>query len=126
MIIKIVSTLLILVLILAGYLYYTDWRNDQQSKEFARYAGAIAETSVAAELYRNNQDSFFIARDSILNKYALSRDDLLRFKNKYKGKEYEWAVFWDKVVLISDSLVAYQESLLAVPEKSQIDSANIK
>jgi len=121
-ILRIGLTILAILLITAGYLYYSDLQHEKRDIEFERYAGVIAETSIAAELYRNDADSFFIVRDSILKKYSLDINDMYRFRKKYVGKEYLWADFWDKVVLITDSLINYQESLLQIPIDTLPDS----
>jgi len=123
-VLRIGLAILIALLLVAAYLYYSDYQQEKKAIEFARYAGAIAETSVAAELFRNKPDSFFIVRDSILSKYSLTTDDLLRYKKKYIGEEYQWAEFWDKVVLISDSLIEYQESLLHISSDTLPDTAD--
>ncbi len=122
LILRIGLTILIIVLALAGYFYISDYQRDKRAEEFAKFAGVIAETSITAELYRNDSDSFLIVRDSILNKYAVSINDLLMFKKRYRDQEHYWAEFWDKVVLISDSLIAYHQVQLRLPKDSLIDS----
>lgn len=118
MILRIGLTILIITLAVAGYLYFSDYQRDKRLEDFAKYAGVTAETSIAAELYRNKPDSFLIIRDSILNKYGVSINDLLMFKKRYRGDEHYWSEFWDKVVLISDSLIKYHQDRL----RQQFDS----
>ncbi len=113
---------MIIALAVAGYFYFIDYQRAKRAEEFAKFAGVTAETSVAADLYRNDSDSFLIVRESILNKYAVSINDLLMFKKRYRGQEHYWAEFWDKVVLISDSLIAYHQVRLNLPKDSLIDS----
>ncbi|RKX19024.1 MAG: hypothetical protein DRP51_08145 [Candidatus Zixiibacteriota bacterium] len=122
LILRIALTILVLTLAVAGYFYYSDYQRDKRSEEFARFAGVTAETSIAAELYRNDSDSFLIVRDSILNKYSVSINDLLMFEKRYRGREHYWAEFWDKVVLISDSLITYHQERLKLSKESRIDS----
>ncbi len=124
MILRIVLTILIITLVVAGYYYFSDYQETKKSAEFVKFAGVVAETSIAAELYRNNSDSFLIARDAILNKYAVSINDLLMFKKRYRGDEFQWAEFWDKVVLVSDSLIAQQQIRLRQPIDSLPDSTD--
>ncbi len=115
---------MVITLVVAGYYYFSDYQENKKTVEFAKFAGVVAETSIAAELYRNNSDSFLIVRDSILNKYAVSINDLLMFKKRYRGDEFQWAEFWDKVVLVSDSLIAQQQIRLRQPIDSLPDSTD--
>ncbi|MCP4704202.1 MAG: hypothetical protein GY865_06305, partial [candidate division Zixibacteria bacterium] len=112
MILRISLTILIITLLTAGYFYFSDNQESERLKDFDKFAGVTAETSIAAELYRNDSDSFLVVRDSILNKYGVSMNDLLMFKKRYRGDEYYWAEYWDKVVLISDSLIAHHQARL--------------
>ncbi len=124
MILRIVLTILVVTLVVAGYYYFSDYQETKKTAEFVKFAGVVAETSIAAEFYRNNSDSFLVVRDSILNKYGVSINDLLMFKKRYRGDEFQWAEFWDKVVLVSDSLIAEQQALLRLPMDSLPDSTN--
>ena len=124
MILRIVLTILVITLVVAGYYYFSDYQEKRKNAEFAEFAGVVAETSIAAELYRNDSDSFLIVRDSILNKYAVSINDLLMFKKRYRGDEFQWAEFWDKVILVSDSLIAQQQIRLRQPIDSLTDSTD--
>lgn len=110
---------------MAGYLFISDNLENKRVEEFAQFAGVTAETSVAAELYRNDKDSFLIVRDSILNKYGVSINDLLMFKKRYRGEEYYWSEFWDKIMLISDSLIKYHQARLRQQKDSVADSSQI-
>jgi len=65
---RIIGVLVLAALIVTGYLWIKDWKEHRLQIEYRRYAGAITETSVAAELYRNKKDSFPVVRDSILRK----------------------------------------------------------
>lgn len=124
MILRIIITLVIIAVIVGGYFYIDDRLEKKRVEEYRRYAGVIAETSVAAELYRNKKDSFLVVRDSILNKYSLTQQQLLDFRDRYQGDERRWAEFWDYVVEISDSLIAYQESLLKTPPDNDSGAAS--
>lgn len=105
-----------------GYFYYTDNREAAEGRMFRHYASVIAETSVAAELYRNHEDSFLVARDSILARHAVSLDQMRVFKESLAGDEGKWAKFWDYVVEISDSLISYHELRLRAEADSLNDS----
>jgi len=107
---------IILVLAVMGigvllYFYISDYRREARRAEYLKYAGVIAETSVASEIYRNHPDSFFVARDSILKKYALTVDDLEEFKAKYKNDEPRWAEFWVYLDSLTDSLIHLYDSV---------------
>ena len=122
MLFRVLIVLVVIAVAFGGYSYVNKILQEKRAEEYKKYASVIAETSVAAEMYRNKEDSFLIVRDSILRKYNLTDDDLLAFAFKYEGKEFRWAEFWDYVVNISDSLIAHQESLLAHPADSLVDS----
>ena len=119
--------LIVAVLIAAagfGYVFIKDKMEADKRAEYTRFAGAVAETSIAAELYRNNSDSFFIVRDSILNKYAMTVGDIELFREKLKEKQTEWTEVWLKVDSITDSLVRLQFDRLAREKDTTADSTN--
>jgi hypothetical protein len=107
---------IILVLAVMGigvllYFYISDYRQEARRGEYLKYAGVMAETSVASEIYRSYPDSFIVARDSILKKYALTADDLEEFKARYKNDEPRWAEFWVYLDSLTDSLIHYYDSV---------------
>ena len=119
--------LIVAVLIAAagfGYVFIRDKMEADKRAEYTRFAGAVAETSIAAELYRNNSDSFFIVRDSILNKYAMTVEDIELFREKLKEKQTEWTEVWLKVDSITDSLVRLQYERLAREKDTTADTTN--
>ena len=112
MVLRIGITIIIILLVVGAYLKISDILRERRLEEYDNFSGVIVETAIAAELYRNFQDSFFVARDSILKRYGLTLEQVRDFEHKYKGDEYRWAEFWDYVTLKADSLITYQESLL--------------
>ncbi|RKX29329.1 MAG: hypothetical protein DRP46_07365 [Candidatus Zixiibacteriota bacterium] len=117
--------LVVAVLIVAagfGYVFIKDKIEADKRAEYTRFAGAVAETSIAAELYRNNSDSFFIVRDSILNKYAMTIRDIELFREKLKEKQIEWTEVWLKIDSITDSLVKLQYDRLAREKDTTADT----
>jgi len=116
---------IVLVLIAAliyGYIYYKDYREAEQRREYLAYAGVIAETQVAAEIYRLQPDSFKTARDSILRHYGKTLNQMQSFKDEYKGDERRWAQLWFYVDSLTDSLVAYYDSALTADSLRKADS----
>ena len=117
--------LVVAVLIVAagfGYVFIKGKIEADKRAEYTRFAGAVAETSIAAELYRNNSDSFFIVRDSILNKYAMTIRDIELFREKLKEKQIEWTEVWLKIDSITDSLVKLQYDRLAREKDTTADT----
>jgi hypothetical protein len=93
------------------YFLYDDWQDKSRRKEYLKYAGVIAETSVASELYRFDNDSFLVVRDSVFRKYQVTQDEMLAFKDRYKDDERRWGEFWFYVDSLTDSLINYYDSL---------------
>lgn len=113
MIIRILGVLILIAVILGGYFYIKNKEEAEKQKEFYRYAGVISEVSVAAELYRNDSDSFLIVRDSILRSYDLSMNDITGFRNRLKSEPRQWQRVWEYVDSITDSLVDWQYERLS-------------
>jgi hypothetical protein len=114
---RIIGALVLAVLIVVGYFWIRDWRENHLQNEYHRYAGAITETSVAAELYRNKKDSFLVVRDSILRKYNVTPQEMLHFRDRFKDDPEEWAEFWKYVTDMTDSSVkVWLEELKKKPE----------
>ncbi|UCD17202.1 MAG: hypothetical protein JSV44_12245, partial [Candidatus Zixiibacteriota bacterium] len=85
MLIRILAAIIVVGLVVGGYFLGTDFYQNWEDKANRKYALAIAETSVAAELHRLDSDSFFVARDSILEKYGLTVDEMLNLKDYFHG-----------------------------------------
>jgi len=111
--------------VVVGYVQIRDWIDRRQANEYRRLASVVAETSIAAELHRDNQSAFFKARDSILMKHKVSLEEM---DTLYKKFEKDWpqaSVFWKYVADITDSLVLKEDSLLkAIRKDSTRDSAS--
>lgn len=118
--------LIALVLIAAGVLgffYIRDRAAAKKEAEYHRFAGAVAETSIAAELYRNHPDSFLVARDSILKGYAMTLEDIAAFRVRLEKNDLEWEKVWDLVDSINDSLVKIQFERLNTLKDTVSDSS---
>lgn len=102
----------IIGLCVGGFFYGKNYLHDKQEEEFRLYASVITETSIAAEIYRHKPDSFIIVRDSILNKYGLSLDDMDTYKEEFPGDHRDWARFWGIVSNLTDTLVAERIEML--------------
>jgi hypothetical protein len=118
MITRFIIAAVVIGLIVGGYFYGSDYLRDKKESEFRLYASVIAETSVAAELYRDSSDSFLVARDSILQKYGVTNEQMLAYKDDFSGDHHDWVRFWEIVSTITDSLADIQLDLI----KQQQDS----
>ncbi len=109
---RLVIVLAVIAALIYGFFYYEDYREAKQRREYLTYAGVIAETQVAAELYAFEPDSFLVVRDSILHKYDKTLAQMQSFKDEYKGDERKWAQLWFYVDSLTDSLATYYDSVL--------------
>lgn len=121
MLIRIIAVLILIGLVVTGYFYLTDWHQKRIDESNRRYVNVIAETALAAEIHRLDSEAFFAARDSILDKYGVTLEEMLSVKEHYRGDMADWDRFWDEVVAVTDSLVAVQDSLRAA---AKADSAS--
>lgn len=99
-----------------GYKFYREKRESARQAEYIEYATVISEVSMAAEMYRNNSDSFLVVRDSILDSHGMTVQSIDSFKEKLSGNKPEWAEVWKHVVRITDSLVA-EKLIESEPDK---------
>lgn len=105
MLLRIILVIVVVGLIIGGYFFIDDRIEAAREEEYRKFGGLIAEVSIAAELYRNNQDSFFVARDSILKQYGLTEDDLSRFREKLTNDRKAWLRVFEEASEATDSLV---------------------
>jgi len=117
---RIIGVLAVIAILAAGYYKIKEWRAEEKDREYSLYAGLIAETSIAAELYRDDPDSFLVVRDSIFREHNLTLEDLSAFREKMSAHQEEWLKVWDHVARLTDSLVIYHRSRL----ESEGDSAD--
>ena len=106
MIIRILIVIVAIAAIVGGYIVVRDMIETKKEQEYMRFAGVISEVSLAAELYRENPDSFPVVRDSILGSYGLTMDNIRTFQDKMKSDKREWPKIWECIDQITDSLVA--------------------
>jgi len=105
-IIRILIVIVAIAAIVGGYIVVRDMIETKKEQEYMRFAGVISEVSLAAELYRENPDSFPVVRDSILGSYGLTMDNIRTFQDKMKSDKREWPKIWECIDQITDSLVA--------------------
>ncbi len=118
MLIRIIAVLILIGLVVAGYFYLTDLHQKRIDESNRKYVNVIAETALAAEIHRLDSEAFFAARDSILDTYGVTLDEMLAVKEHYHGDIADWDRFWDAVIAVTDSLVAIQDSLRAAKADS--------
>jgi hypothetical protein len=110
------------IAVLAGlavgvYFLIDDRIEANREMKYRKYAGVITETSIAAELYRNKRDSFLVVRDSIMHKYGVSSDEMLKLQDRFADKPEELVTFWKFVSEMTDSAVKIQDSILRINGK---------
>ena len=120
--------LIVAVLIAAagfGYVFVRDKLEADRRAEYHEFAAVVAETSFAAELYRNTPDSFLIVRDSILKKHAVSLEEIETFRAKINKDQKKWAEIWLIVDSVTDSLVKLHNDRLAREHDTAADTGAI-
>gem|GEM_PF-967118 len=122
MILRIVAVLVLIGLIVAGYLYIKDWKQDKLEAEYRKYAAVVTGTSLAAELYRNDKPRFLTVRDSILTAHAVTREEMLTLVEKFRTENWVPADFWKHVSEMTDSVVRVQDSILKIIQKDSSTS----
>jgi len=124
MLIRIISVLIVLVLLVSGYYFIRDKYRANLDAEYKNIALVIAESSVAAELYRNDSDSFLVARDSILKQHEMTLEELNSFKEKLKNRPKQWRIIWDYVSYYTDSVAEIHQARLRAPKRIDSTRAN--
>lgn len=101
--------ILYLVVILVGTgIWFTNDRNEKRRlAESERFAEVYAATSVMAELYRTEPGRFFAARDSIMAAHGVDSAWVRRFRDRFDGHEEKWTGVWDRIDVLTDSLIEY-------------------
>jgi hypothetical protein len=122
MIIRILIVVIAVAAIIGGYFVVKDLAEAKKELEYMKYAGVISEVSLAAELYRENPDSFLVVRDSILDSYGLTIEDILAFQEKMKSARGDWLDVWDKVTQVTDSLADRRLEAMNEQADSMADS----
>ncbi len=96
------------IIAVAVGLYYKNKQDaNEQTAKFDKIGSFYAELSVAAELFRNEPERFYTARDSLFFKYNLTADSITAFKKLLAGREEKWQTVWLLAKNKTDSLVAY-------------------
>ena len=125
MILRIIGSIVLLTIIVVGYFMIRDAIVADRLDEYSQYAGVIAETSIAAQLYRNNSDSFLVARDSILEEYGLTLEDINAFREKMQDNQADWRIVFDMVAYLTDSLADIHLTRLKAASDSTADSTPV-
>ncbi len=97
----------IVILVGAGIWFRHKWDQKRQLAESDRFAEVYAATTVMAELYRNEPEKYFAARDSIMAAHGVDSAWVFDFRDKFKGDEEKWKGIWDHINTITDSLIEY-------------------
>jgi len=98
---------LVILLAALGYWYKVFQDEKRGLEQTDRFASVYAGTAVMAELYRNEPDRFFRARDSIYNLYKIDSMWINEFRRSHQDREEDWSLVWDAVKRKTDSLVEY-------------------
>jgi len=122
LILRIIAVLVSIGLMVAGYLYIKDWKQEKLEAEYRKYAAVVTETSLAAELYRNDKPRFLTVRDSILTAHAVTREEMLSLVEKFRTERWVPADFWKYVSEMTDSVVRAEDSALRMTQKDSSTS----
>jgi len=104
---KKITIYLLIVIAIAGYWYVSRRQEEKRQQAYTRFADVYASTVVMAELYRNEPDRFFQARDSIYTVYHYSRQSVDNFLKKMKDREEDWSRIWADIKRRVDTLTDY-------------------
>jgi len=104
---KKIAVYIIIILVGIGIWYKNRLDENQRREEAERFAHMYAGTMVTAELYRNEPDKFFDARDSIMREYGVDTTWVNRFRHAYEGSEEKWVPVFIRIHNIADSLIEY-------------------
>lgn len=98
-----------IVVILIAIFWYRYNQSEQSARliEFDRFATVYAGVTVMAELYRNEPELFFMARDSIYESYQYNADSVDAFRLSLEGEEEDWKYVWESIRVKIDSLVEF-------------------
>jgi len=103
---RILLAIVVIALGYGGYVWFMNKRAAEKEAVYMKYAGVIAEVSIAAELYRDDNQAFLDARDSIFKMYKINADSFAAFRAELDGKPDEWVDVWNKVDSLTASMVA--------------------
>lgn len=98
---------LIIILMGVGVWFKRKQDEGRQLADSERFAEVYAATTVVAELYRNEPEKFFAARDSILAAHGVDSTWAFDFRKKFEGNEEKWTGIWSRIEMITDSLIGY-------------------
>jgi len=105
--------LIILVLIVVIGLGFWYGRRQSEKNRYRRYdslAHVYAETSVMAELYRNEPQLFYAARDSLYRLYDFNPESIMALRNSLANREEDYSYVWQVIKRKTDSLVEYYKA----------------
>jgi hypothetical protein len=123
LVVRIGFAIIIIGLLIGGYFIINDRMDLSRQEKYKKYASVIAETSLAAELYRNQKDSFLVVRDSILRKYDVTLDEILHLKDKLNLDPEDLVAFWKITAGLTDTIATRADSLRIVRARIAADSA---
>lgn len=98
---------LIIILGIVGWRYKAGRDEAARQAALDNFGSVYAGTVVVAELYRNEPQRFYRARDSIYALYEINADSITAFKVSLENREDEWIQVWNDIKIKTDSLIAY-------------------
>lgn len=126
MVVRIGFAIIIIGLLIGGYFIISDRIDLSRQEKYKKYASVIAETSLAAELYRNQKDSFLVVRDSILKKYDVTAEEILHLKDKLNLDPENLVAFWKITAGLTDTIATRTDSLRIIRARIAADSAKAR
>jgi hypothetical protein len=95
---------IVLAVIVLGYLVYDHITTTRRDQEVRRYALATAQVWLASARLRNDSDAYFKFRDSLLDTYSLSPEQIQTYLNRYQKRPEKYELFAELVKQYVDSL----------------------
>lgn len=98
---------IVIIAMAAGYWYWTGKKSEELARKSEVFANVYAGTRVVGELYRNEPERFFRARDSIYAEYNFNADSVRIFQQLLEGDSEKWPDIWGRIRNLVDSLTTY-------------------
>ncbi|MCK5127428.1 MAG: hypothetical protein KAR42_14325 [candidate division Zixibacteria bacterium] len=101
---------IVIIIAIAGFWYKSQLDEEVIAKSGDKFIQVYSSLAVLAELYRNEPDRYYQARDSVYSLYQFDGDSVTVFRETLEGTEDRWPDIWSKIRGRSDSLIEYFKS----------------
>ncbi|MEE9443670.1 MAG: hypothetical protein V3V99_13480 [candidate division Zixibacteria bacterium] len=115
----------VIILLAVGYWYTTKNKSEEITLKSELFAQVYAGTRVVGELYRNEPERFFRARDSIYAAHNFNADSVRFFQQSLENDSEKWPEIWGRIRNLTDSLTTYYiENPVIHPTVDSTDTLN--